>query len=177
MVKSLLVFISISSLIFIAEWQIIRSPDGMLQFQTPTEMHYSRDKALTSIGPIQLHIYQSLDKDTLQNKYKVTYYELPIYLNMESDSMFNEMAGQITQSMLEYPGATLDYTQPGQYKDGYQMTSRVTYNDHYVAKSIIQSNGTHLVNAQCFVPKSMSLNYNVDQFLSKVILHPISVSK
>ena len=89
---------------------------------------------------------------------------------MESDSMFNEMSKEVLGSMLEFPGSNLDYTQTDRYKNGYNRTSRITYNDHYVVKTLIQSNGTHIVNAQCFVPKSLSLNYNVDQFLSKVEL-------
>lgn len=170
MMKSLIVFIGIVSFLIIDDWQPVRSPDGMLQFQTPIEMRYFRDKALTSIGPIDLHIYKSKSKDSLQNKYTVTYYELPVYLNMESDSMFNEMSEEIVESMLEYPGAELDYSNSIGYKDGFSRTLRITYNDHYVAKTLIKSNGTHLVNAQCFVPKSLSLNRNVDKFLNHIEL-------
>lgn len=140
-------------------------------------MNYSQDKALTSIGPINLHLYKSQGKDSLQNKYTVTYYELPVYLNMATDSMFIEMSKEIVESMLEYPGAKLDYTSIDPYKNGYSRSTRITYNDHYVAKTVIKSNGTHLVNAQCFVPKSVSLNHSVEKFLKKVDLKNLTHMK
>jgi len=165
-----MVFIGFFAFLVIDDWNIVRSPDGILQFKSPIEMDYSRNKALTSIGPINLHLYKSQSKDSLQNKYTVTYYELPVYLNMESDSMFHEMSEEIVQSMLDFQGAELDYSNIETYKDGYSRTLRITYNDIYVSKSLIQSNGTHVVNAQCFVPKSLSLNRNVDLFLNGIEL-------
>ncbi len=137
-------------------------------------MRGSTDVALTSIGDINLNIYKSVEKDSFDTKYTVTYYELPIYVNMESDSMFRDMTESNIESMLEVNGASLDYSEVESIKDGYKRTFRISYNEHYVSKSVIQTNGTHLVNAQCFVPMDRSLNNNIDLFFDQVVLYNLA---
>lgn len=136
-------------------------------------MRYGTDVAFTSIGDITLNIYKSAQKDSFDTKYSVTYYELPVYLNMESDSMFLEMTEGTVESMLEFTQSELDYSNISEYRNGYMRTSRITYGEHYVSKSIILSNGTHMVNAQCFVPLNQSLNDNVEEFFDNLYLHSL----
>jgi len=156
------------------DWYQYRSLDGMMEFRSPVLMRGSTDVALTSIGDINLNIYKSAEKDSFDTKYTVTYYELPIYVNMESDSMFRDMTEVNIESMLEVSGSSLNYSEVESIKDGYKRTFRISYNDNYVSKSVIQTNGTHLVNAQCFVPIDRSLNSNIDAFFDQVVLYNLA---
>ena len=155
-------------------WHLYRSIDGMMEFQSPVLMRGDVDVALTSIGDINLNIYKSIEKDSFDTKYSVTYYELPIYINMESDSMFRDMTESNIESMLELSGASLDYSEVQSTKDGYKRTFRISYNDHFVSKSVIQTNGTHILNAQCFVPIDRSLNSNIELFFERVVLYNLA---
>ena len=145
----------------------------MLEFSAPVPMLTSQHVSLTSIGDITLNIYKSSEKDSLDNKYSVTYYELPVYLNLESDQMFGEMTQETVDGMLEYPGAILDYSATDKYMHGYTRTLRITYNESYVSKSQIYTNGTHIVHAQCFTPILGSLNDHIDEFFDSVQLHSL----
>jgi len=173
MIKYLIVCV-FAMVLLTDDWHQYRSLDGMMEFHSPVLMRGDNDVALTSIGDINLNIYKSIEKDSFDTKYSVTYYELPIYINMESDSMFRDMTESNIESMLELNGALLDYSEVESVKDGYKRTFRISYHDNFVSKSVIQTNGTHILNAQCFVPIDRSLNSNIELFFERVVLYNLA---
>lgn len=167
-------FISMLGVVILSsDWIKYTSNDGLLEFETPVTMNYGTDIALTSIGDIELKVYKSSEKDSFDTKYSLTYYELPVYLNMESDSMFIEMSEGTVETMLEYPNSNLDYSTHTPYQNGFKRTFRISYGKYYVSKSVIYTNGTHFVTAQTFSPTLHSLNNNIEYFFDQVKLHSL----
>ncbi len=151
-------------------WYKTQSEDTRLHFNTPVEMKYSINKALTSSGPLLIHRYQSSALDSLDNTYNVVYYRMHEEINIHRDSTFEKLAGGIVDGMLENGGNRLDYIDYSDVVLQKKAKMRLSYDDGKVCNGLILSDGQSMVIAQSFTLKYSSLNDYIDRFLTSVQL-------